>query len=97
MGKELAVPGLTDMIAAMTSKVQKNGTVKPVHGESYIMIIQYGDDGVEVETVLPYGNSRRLDSPHYTDQMEMYARQEKKNELKAWGVINESIQCIILV
>ena len=77
----------------MTSKVQKNGTVKPVHGESYIMIIQYDDDGVEVETVLPYGNSRRLDSPHYTDQMEMYARQErKKMSLKLDEVMNESIR-----
>ena len=93
VGKELAVPGLTDMIAAMTSKVQKNGTVKPVHGESYIMIIQYDDNGVEVETVLPYGNSRRLDSPHYTDQMEMYARQErKKMSLKLDEVMNESIR-----
>lgn len=76
--KRLAVPGLTDMIAAMTSAPFEKGTAKPMHGESYIMILQYSNDGVEIETVLPYGNSRNEDGPHYTDQMEMYARQERK-------------------
>ncbi|MEJ6505561.1 MAG: penicillin acylase family protein [Crocinitomicaceae bacterium] len=76
--KKLAVPGLTDMIAAMTSTPFVKGTAKPVHGESYIMILQYSEDGVEIETVLPYGNSRRVSGPHFTDQMEMYARQERK-------------------
>jgi acyl-homoserine-lactone acylase len=42
------------------------------------MIIQYDDNGVEIETVLPYGNSRNIDSPHYTDQMQLYARQKRK-------------------
>ena len=78
VGKELAVPGLTDMIAAMTSSPHNKGTAKPIHGESYIMIIQYDDNGVEIETVLPYGNSRNIDSPHYTDQMQLYARQKRK-------------------
>jgi acyl-homoserine-lactone acylase len=78
VGKELAVPGLTDMIAAMTSSPHDKGTAKPIHGESYIMIIQYDDNGVEIETVLPYGNSRNIDSPHYTDQMQLYARQKRK-------------------
>ena len=77
-GKEVAVPGLTDMIAAMTSVLSKNGTAKPVHGESYIMIIQYDENGVDIETVLPYGNSRDISSPHYTDQMKMYAEQKRK-------------------
>ena len=76
--KRLAVPGLTDMIAAMTSKSFENGMAKPVHGESYIMIIQYTDDNVEIETVLPYGNSRNASGKNYTDQMEMYAKQERK-------------------
>jgi len=92
-GKELAVPGLTDMIAAMTSVPDIDGTVKPVHGESYIMIIQYSEDGVEIETVLPYGNSRNKSGPHYTDQMEMYAKQErKKMSLSIESVIKEAVR-----
>jgi hypothetical protein len=42
------------------------------------MILQYSDEGVEIETVLPYGNSRRAEGSHFTDQMEMYAKQERK-------------------
>tara|TARA_B100001287_G_C22682258_1_gene531206 strand:+ start:1941 stop:4001 length:2061 start_codon:yes stop_codon:yes gene_type:complete len=76
--KRLAVPGLTDMIAAMTSAPFERGTAKPMHGESYIMILQYTKDGVEIETILPYGNSRNASGAHFTDQMEMYARQERK-------------------
>ena len=91
--KRLAVPGLTDMIAAMTSKPFENGTAKPVHGESYIMIIQYTDDNVEIETVLPYGNSRNAAGKNYTDQMEMYAKQErKKMTLDKAEVISNAIR-----
>ena len=93
VGKELAVPGLTDMIAAMTSSPYKKGTAKPVHGESYIMIIQYDDNGVEIETVLPYGNSRNIDSPHYTDQMQLYARQKrKKMSLSLEDAVNNAVR-----
>lgn len=93
VGKELAVPGLTDMIAAMTSSPYKKGTAKPVHGESYIMIIQYDDNGVEIETVLPYGNSRNINSPHYTDQMQLYARQKrKKMSLSLEDAVNNAVR-----
>lgn len=91
--KRLAVPGLTDMIAAMTSKPFENGKAKPIHGESYIMIIQYTNDNVEIETVLPYGNSRNSDGENYTDQMEMYAKQErKKMTLDKAEVISKAIR-----
>ena len=91
--KRLAVPGLTDMIAAMTSKPFENGKAKPIHGESYIMIIQYTNDNVEIETVMPYGNSRNSDGENYTDQMEMYAKQErKKMTLDKAEVISKAIR-----
>ena len=52
--------------------------VKAVSGESYIMLIRYSDADVEIETVLPYGISNRPESPHYTDQMELYVNQQRK-------------------
>ena len=91
--KRLAVPGLTDMIAAMTSKPFENGKAKPIHGESYIMIIQYTNDNVEIETVMPYGNSRNSDGENYTDQMAIYAKQErKKMTLDKAEVISKAIR-----
>ena len=76
--EELGVPGLVDMIAATSSRNYKDGMVKAVSGDSYIMLVRYGNETVEIETVLPYGISNRPDSPHYTDQMNLYVNQQRK-------------------
>ena len=75
---ELPVPGLIDMIAATSTNKLKDGKVKAVSGDSYIMLIRYGEDKVEIETVLPYGISTHSDSPHYTDQMSLYVNHQRK-------------------
>lgn len=75
---ELGVPGLVDMIAATSSRNYKDGMVKAVSGDSYIMLVRYGNETVEIETVLPYGISNRPESPHYSDQMNLYVNQQRK-------------------
>lgn len=72
------ISGLTDMIAATNSAPADNGKVKAVSGDSYIMLVRYSDEAVEIETVLPFGESSRPESPHYTDQMDMYLNHERK-------------------
>ena len=42
------------------------------------MLIRYSDDNVEIETVLPYGISTDENSPHYSDQMNMYVNHQRK-------------------
>jgi len=74
----LPVSGLTDMIAPSDVVGYKNGRLKAVSGESYIMLIQFSNDAIEIETILPYGNSNNPDSPHYTDQMIKYINKETK-------------------
>ena len=76
--KSLPVSGLIDMIAPTYSVPMGGGKVRAVSGESYIMLIKYSEDGPEVETVLPYGNSSNPSSPHYTDQMKMYTEKKLK-------------------
>ena len=76
--KKVPVPGLVDMIAAMTTEPYKDGTVKAVSGESYIMLARYSENGVELETVLPYGESCNPESPYFTDQMECYVNHTLK-------------------
>ena len=66
------------MIAATSSKNHTKGRVKAVSGDSYIMLIKYGDYGVEIETVLPYGISNDPNSVHHTDQMPLYIYHERK-------------------
>ena len=60
------------MVTAMRGNPYKNGQIKINHGESYIAIIRFEKTKTSYESVISYGNSARPDSPHYTDQMEMF-------------------------
>jgi acyl-homoserine-lactone acylase len=71
--KELPIFGLPDVITAMSSKPYKEGKVRVVSGESYIELVRFTDKGPEIESVISYGSSDHPESPHYSDQMEMYA------------------------
>ena len=87
----LPVSGLIDMIAPTYVIENDNGTFRSVSGESYIMLVQYSDSGVEIETVLPYGNSNNNKSPHYTDQMKLYINKKtKKMTLDKDKIYNEA-------
>ena len=70
--KELPIFGLPDVVTAMRGNPYKNGQIKINHGESYIAIIRFEKTKTSYESVISYGNSSRSDSPHYTDQMEMF-------------------------
>ncbi len=87
---EIPVSGLVDMIAATSTTSYNSGAVKAVSGDSYIMLVRYGDDQVVIETVLPYGTSAHPDSPHYTDQMHMYVNHKRKKMSLDKDVIMES-------
>ena len=77
-GTEMPIPGLVDMIAAMSTEPYRDGKVKAVSGESYIMLARYSSEGVELETILPYGESSNPNSEYYTNQMQRFVEQELK-------------------
>ena len=64
---ELPVSGLIDMIAPTYVVSHKDGTYRSISGESYIMLVKYSKSDIEIETVLPYGNSN--DSSSLTTQI----------------------------
>ncbi|MEC8211956.1 MAG: penicillin acylase family protein [Bacteroidota bacterium] len=76
--KELPIFGLPDVVTAMRGTAQKNGTIKINHGESYIALIRFGKNKTNVASIICYGSSNHPDSPHYSDQMEMYRRFDTK-------------------
>lgn len=76
--KEVALPGIPDVISAMRSGVFKNGKVKGEQGESYIELVRFTPQGPEIESVNCYGASNRPNSPHYADQMELFVKQKTK-------------------
>ena len=74
----IPIGGLVDMIAESSSSKWKDGKVKIDKGDSYVMLVRFGDELPEIETVLPYGISNDPKSPHFTDQMTLYANQKRK-------------------
>lgn len=76
--KELPVSGMMDVIATMSVTPHKNGRYKAESGESYIMMIQWDENGPVIETVSPFGTSTHPDSPHYSDQMELFVNKKLK-------------------
>jgi acyl-homoserine-lactone acylase len=76
--EDLPLGGGPDVLAAMYSTRQPDGTYQGIAGESYIELVRFGPEGVEIESIHAYGSSEKPDSPHYTDQMEHFVRQELK-------------------
>jgi acyl-homoserine-lactone acylase len=62
----------------MYSVPYKDGKWKGNQGDAYIELVRFTKDGPQIESLNVYGASAKKDSPHYTDQMEMYTRQQTK-------------------
>jgi len=89
--KEIPIFGLPDVITAMAAKPHEDGKVKVVSGESYIELVQFTPEGVKIESVISYGSSDHPQSPHYNDQMELYAQfKTKKMSLDKETVYSEA-------
>jgi acyl-homoserine-lactone acylase len=53
--------------------------LKTFVGDSYIVLVDFDETGKpRIETINAFGASNRPDSPHYTDQMELWATQKTK-------------------
>ena len=76
--KEMPIFGLPDVVTAMRGETHTNGRIKITHGESYIGLVRFTPTQTYYESVMSYGNSRKETSPHYTDQMDLYANFKTK-------------------
>ena len=74
---DLAMLGGSDALRATTiwDAEQADGNMRVRHGDSYIMLMRWDKDGkVQSESIQPYGSATtRPESPHYTDQMKLFA------------------------
>lgn len=77
--KSVPLPGYGDVLAANYIIPGENGRYKGFVGDSYIHFVAFSKNGPEsIETLLPFGNSDNPDSKHYTDQMELFSKQQTK-------------------
>lgn len=75
----LPLSGFPDALAANYNEEWKDGRYKPWVADSYVHFAKWKDGKLErMETLHPFGASNRPDSPHYTDQMQLYSNQETK-------------------
>lgn len=75
---ELPVGGMPEVLAATMTEPYKKGMRKTFVGESYIELVKYSKDTIEIETVNAFGASSKLGNPHSTDQMQMFVEQKLK-------------------
>jgi acyl-homoserine-lactone acylase len=79
-GNASAADPFTTLLMAGAKRVT-DGKYVTGSGTSWIQLVKYHRGAVEAKTILPYGNSNRPDSPHYADQMPLFARGQLKNAL----------------
>jgi acyl-homoserine-lactone acylase len=71
--------GLPDVLTAMYSRNKEDGRFKVTAGESYIQLVRFPKNGLPViESINCYGASTHPESPHYTDQMDMFIAQKTR-------------------
>lgn len=76
--KMIPLPGLPDVLAPMYAVPYQNGLWKGNQGDAYIELVRFTKDGPIIESINAYGASSKPNSPHYTDQMEMFTHQQTK-------------------
>lgn len=75
---DISITGAPDVLAAMYAQKQKNGTIRAVAGDSYIQLVRYSENGVEIESVNAYGAAAKEGHPHSTDQMDLFSKLQLK-------------------
>lgn len=72
--------GLREVPRAADCKLwdKKQGIYRVIGGDGYIQMNRYSPEGVEVNSINAYGASTHPESKHYTDQMEMFEKQQFK-------------------
>ena len=89
----LPMAGMPDVLAAIYSKEHTDGTYKAFAGESYIELVRFGKNGVEIESVNTYGASEKPTSEYYTAEMKLFATQKlKKMTLNKEDVLKNAVK-----
>jgi len=77
--KNYPIGGLSEVPRAVDTKYDKEkGFYKATAGDGYFQLMKFGKEGVEINTISPFGASTHPESKHYTDQMELFVNEKTK-------------------
>ncbi len=94
-GKTVGLGGIADVLAAAASEWDAEaGTMNCKGGDTYVQLVKFSKEGLPyIESLMAGGNSDRLESPHYNDQMDLLAgHQTKKMTLNKEEVLKTAVQ-----
>ena len=77
-GKSVAMAGGPDALRAVFGHFMEDGRNRMVAGDGYFQLVQFTEDGPIIETASPFGASNKKGSPHYTNQMSRFGKEEMK-------------------
>ncbi len=78
--RDIPLRGFPDVLSpCYPEQIKGKLAFKAVHGDTYTMLASFGKNGVEKLSALqPIGNSLNPNSRHYTDQMDLFAKQQMR-------------------
>ena len=88
---DLGVGGGPDVMAATYAK-RENTRLVGMQGDSYILLVDFTDDGPHSRSISNYGASNRALSPHYADQAPLFVKQELKPVWRTEAEIRQHLE-----
>ena len=94
--KSFAAGGLREVPRAADSKLydKAKGIWRVSSGDGYIQVNKYSLSGVEINSINAYGSSSHSQSRHFTDQMEMFSKEQFKRMTFDWEEIKRTAERI---
>ncbi|MCG3167676.1 MAG: Glutaryl-7-aminocephalosporanic-acid acylase [Bacteroidia bacterium] len=88
--------GMREVSRAADPKLfdKTKGIWRITNGDGYIQVNKYSHSGVEINSVNAYGASSHPDSKHYTDQMELFSKEQFKTMTFNWDEILKNAEKI---
>ena len=79
--KKIPVQGGPDTLRAIYGREQEEGYLKAVAGDGLYIYVEWDNNGnLKSESIHQYGSATQDEkSPHYDDQMNLYAEEKMKN------------------
>ncbi|MCP4751411.1 MAG: acylase [Proteobacteria bacterium] len=88
---DLPIGGSMDTLNAVHTK-RRGDKLVGVAGDSYILIAEFSDLGVESWALHQYGNVNRPDSVHYDDQAPLFRKRSMRRSLLTLEAIREKLE-----